>query len=319
MAISTSNKKTPARGMDPDKTGDLSAAAAAASSKPHKRSARGSDVAKREKQERRAARKQASAPPRGAVSRGAASRPESGRRAVAGAKAPDGARRAGRGKAPQTAQQDLMRYASDNALVRWFYALTTGPKRHLFYLAVVLLVLAGIYGPIRDFYIAQRTVMILEEQTAIREEYNETLGDEVGSLMSQEGIEDTARRDLGMVMPGEQTITVEGLDDEGNPVVVDPSESDDSSQGDAAEEGSDASSASDGEDSGKLKGADAADKSKTGSGAASSDSSKKPTTSAEVEAAERAVLENSAWYWKLLDAVFFFDGANGMAVVSTGE
>lgn len=279
MAISTSNKKTPARGMDPDKTGDLSAAAAAASSKPHKRSARGSDVAKREKQERRA----------------------------------------GRGKAPQTAQQDLMRYASDNALVRWFYALTTGPKRHLFYLAVVLLVLAGIYGPIRDFYIAQRTVMILEEQTAIREEYNETLGDEVGSLMSQEGIEDTARRDLGMVMPGEQTITVEGLDDEGNPVVVDPSESDDSSQGDAAEEGSDASSASDGEDSGKLKGADAADKSKTGSGAASSDSSKKPTTSAEVEAAERAVLENSAWYWKLLDAVFFFDGANGMAVVSTGE
>ena len=37
------------------------------------------------------------------------------------------------------------------------------------------------------------------------------------------------------------------------------------------------------------------------------------------EAAERAVLENSAWYWKLLDAVFFFDGANGMAVVSTGE
>ncbi len=300
--------------MDPDKTGDLSAAAAAASSRPHKRSARGSDVAKREKQERRAARKQASASPRGA-----ASRSESGRRAVAGAKAPDGARRAGRGKAPQTAQQDLMRYASDNVLVRWFYALTTGPKRHLFYLAVVLLVLAGIYGPIRDFYIAQRTVMILEEQTAIREEYNETLGDEVGSLMSQEGIEDTARRDLGMVMPGEQTITVEGLDDEGSPVVVDPSESDDSSQGDAAEEGSDASSASDGEDSGKLKGADAADKSKTGTGAASSDSSKKPTTSAEVEAAERAVLENSAWYWKLLDAVFFFDGADGMAVVSTGE
>ena len=87
MANSTLNKKAPAQGMDPDKTGDLSVAAAA-SSKPHKRSARGSDVAKREKQERRAARKQASASPRGAASRGASSRPESGRRAVAGAQTP---------------------------------------------------------------------------------------------------------------------------------------------------------------------------------------------------------------------------------------
>ncbi|VWM20893.1 Uncharacterised protein [Collinsella intestinalis] len=42
-------------------------------------------------------------------------------------------------------------------------------------------------------------------------------------------------------------------------------------------------------------------------------------TSAEVEAAERAVLENSPWYWKVLDVLFGFDGAKGMAVVSTGE
>ena len=340
MAISTSNKTTAARSTDPGKTSDLSAAASAAGaspSKPHKRSARGSDVAKREKQERRAARKQATAPSRGAGASGTAggkgSRSESSRRRAAGAAAAGGARaaasgadRSKRGKAPRVPQQDLMRYASDNALVRWLYALTTGPQRRLFYLAVVLLVLAGIYGPVRDFYIAQRTVMILEEQTAIRKEYNETLGDEVGGLMSQEGIEDAARKDLGMVMPGEQTITVEGLDDEGNPVVVDPSKQDsadkgDSDRGDASEGG--ASSGSTGktgeEDSGKLKGADAADKSKTGSGAVSADPAKKPTTSAEVEAAERAVLENSAWYWKLLDAMFFFDGANGMAIVSTGE
>lgn len=293
MAISSSNKTFSARMGDPDKTGDLSAAAAAAApSKPHKRSARGSDVVKREKQERRAARKQA------------VSASHSTRKSVGGASVASGSPRARGGKAPRPAQQDFMRYASDNAVVRWIYALTTGPRRYLFYGAVVALVLVGIYGPVKDFYIARRTVMILEEQTAIRKEYNETLGDEVGSLMSQEGIEDTARKDLGMVMPGEQTITVEGLDSEGA--------SDEASAEDPAKADSD-------KDSQPLKGADAANKDKTGSNAVATDPSKKPMTSAEVEAAERAVLENSPWYWKVLDVLFGFDGAKGMAVVSTGE
>lgn len=309
MAISSSNKTSSARMGDPDKTGDLSAAAAAAApSKPHKRSARGSDVAKREKQERRAARKQA------------ATAPGSMRKSVAGAPVASGSLRAKGGKTPRPPQQDLMRYASDNAVVRWLYALTTGPRRYLFYGAVVALVLVGIYGPVKDFYIARRTVMILEEQTAIRKEYNETLGDEVGSLMSQEGIEDTARKDLGMVMPGEQTITVEGLDSEGNPVVVDPSKPAEEGEGASGEASAeDPAKADSDKDSQPLKGADAANKDKTGSSAAAADPSKKPMTSAEVEAAERAVLENSPWYWKVLDVLFGFDGAKGMAVVSTGE
>lgn len=309
MAISSSNKTFSARMGDPDKTGDLSAAAAAAApSKPHKRSARGSDVVKREKQERRAARKQA------------ASASHSTRKSVADAPVASGSLRAKGGKTPRPPQQDLMRYASDNAVVRWLYALTTGPRRYLFYGAVVALVLVGIYGPVKDFYIARRTVMILEEQTAIRKEYNETLGDEVGSLMSQEGIEDTARKDLGMVMPGEQTITVEGLDSEGNPVVVDPSKPAEEVKGASGEASAeDPAKADSDKDSQPLKGADAANKDKTGSSAAAADPSKKPMTSAEVEAAERAVLENSPWYWKVLDVLFGFDGAKGMAVVSTGE
>ena len=180
--------------------------------------------------------------------------------------------------------------------------------------------MVGIYGPVKDFYIARRTVMILEEQTAIRKEYNETLGDEVGSLMSQEGIEDTARKDLGMVMPGEQTITVEGLDSEGNPVVVDPSKPAEEGEGASGEASAEDPAKADADkDSQPLKGADAANKDKTGSSAAAADPSKKPMTSAEVEAAERAVLENSPWYWKVLDVLFGFDGAKGMAVVSTGE
>lgn len=322
MAISNSNNKAPARGAGPDQAGggpSATAGSARATSKPHKRSARGSDVAKREKLERRAGRKQEGASGRGATdARAGIPHAGSGRFSAANAQVAKDGGRAKRAKAPRAPQQDLMRFASDSAPVRWFYALTTGPRRHFFYLAVALLVLMGVYGPVRDLYVAHRTVMILEEQTAIREEYNEALGDEVGGLMSEEGIEDAARKDLGMVMPGEQTITVEGLDDEGNPVVVDPGEGDGSAQGETSE-GEASSGAAEDDDSGKLKGADAADKSKTGSGSASGDPSKKPTTSAEVEAAEHAVLENSAWYWKLLDAIFLFDGVNGMAVVSTGE
>lgn len=269
--------------------------------------------------------------------------------------------RAGKKKPGSTASSDraFLKYANDNVVVRWFYQLTTGPQRHLFYLAVVALVALGIYMPVRDFYIAQRTAQILQEQKEIRDAYNETVGDEVNKYMSQEGIEDTARKELGMVMPGEQTITVQGLDEDGNPVTVqdgvdqtgsgdgsgnaddgssaDGSSSDASTDGEGSTDGStdasaDGSSSGDAsgdaaasgtqgsdEDSGTLKGSDAADKSKTGSDAATYDPSKKPTTSAEVEAAEKAVFENSPWYWKMLDALFFFDGVNGMAVVSTGE
>lgn len=217
-----------------------------------------------------------------------------------------------------------MKYATDNRVVNWLYDLTTGPRRHFFYLIVALLVGVGIYMPVRDFYIAHRTEAILQEQKAIREKYNDSLGKEVKSLLSQEGIEDAARRDYGMVMPGEQTITVEGLDEDGNPVVADVNDQDgedaaaDGDGGDA-QDPSTANGAASKDNAGTLKGEDAADKSKTGSDTTDVSSGDTPVTSAEVEAAERAVLENSAWYWKVLDTLFFFDGVNGMAVVSTGE
>lgn len=323
-----SNKTPFKRHLDPNKTGDLSAARRRvttsadtkekASVKPTRRSARGSDVVAREKKERLEARKQVARDGKGnnSVSTGPDRRARNAR--------------SGLSEKTKGSQRAAMRFASDNRAVRWFYGLTTGPRRYLFYLAVAILVGAGVYFPVRDFYIAVRTEAILEEQNAIRDTYNETIGSEVESLLSEEGISDAARRDYGMVMPGEKTITVEGLDEDGNPVVVDEGEQ--GAEGQAAQaDGSDATSSQDPSsangaasknDEGKLKGEDAADKSKTGSSGSadpSGDSGKTPSTSAEVEAAERAVFENSAWYWKFLDALFFFDGANGMAVVSTGE
>ena len=238
---------------------------------------------------------------------------------------------------------NLMKYAADNRLVHAVYNFTTAYKP-LFITLVVAAVAIGIYFPVRDFYIAQRTQNILQQQLDIRKKYNDSLGKEVKQYLSQEGIEDAARKDLGMAMPGEKTITVEGLDEDGNPIVkkaetegagdaggIDSSagagdsategdsaaDSNDTGEGDSTEDSAKDDST---EDNGKLKGADAADKNKTGSGSkASADTGEDPKTSAEVEAAEKAVLENSPWYWKLLDTLFFFDGANGMAVTSTGE
>lgn len=332
MASSKNNTKPPVRHSDPDKTGDLSAArrAATASSdekgkaaaKPTRRPARGSDVAAREKKERRAARKREQRAGRGSAPApaGSSRRPAKARAATTGGS--------------RDTQRAAMRFASDNRAVQLFYGLTTGPRRYLFYLAVALFVGVGVYFPVRDFYIAVRTEAILKEQNEIRDTYNEALGDEVESLLSEEGVSDVARRDYGMVMPGEKTITVEGLDEEGNPVIVD--EGQQAAEGDQAAEGQDApagapdatssqgpssaNGAASKDDQGKLKGEDAADKSKTGSsGSTDATGDSEPTTSAEVEKAERAVFENSPWYWKVLDALFLFDGVNGMAVVSTGE
>lgn len=238
-------------------------------------------------------------------------RPSSGRarhasqRRSVGAEAPrataSAARRVARGNLAR--QTNLMKYAADNRLVRAVYHFTTAYKP-LFIALVAVAVAIGVYFPVRDLYIAQRTESILQQQLEIRKKYNNSLSKEVKKYLSQEGIEDTARKELGMVMPGEKTITVQGLDDDGT-----------DSDGSSSVTGTESD-----EDGETLKGADAADRDKTGSASGtSSDTTDDPTTSAEVEAVERAVLEKSPWYWKLLDKLFLFDGSNGMAVVSTGE
>lgn len=334
MALMMNNKPRVSPGNISGAAGEGSSVSKA-DAKPTRRSARGSDVVKQEKQAKKARRvEQKKADEARAADVKASKFSRAGRSAGKPAAGKGARNRGSHGAASDSAsQRAFLKYANDNAIVRWFYQLTTGPQGKLFYLAVAAFIALGIYLPVRDFYIANRTAQILQEQKAIRDRYNESVGEEVKTYLSQEGIQDTARKDLDMVMPGEQTIDVEGLDEDGNPVVVqegtdggstDASAGD--STGDASASDTSDSSASDGstsdssdEDSGMLKGADAADKSKTGTDSQTYDSSKEPTTSAEVEAAEKAVFENSAWYWKVLDVLFFFDGVNGMAVVSTGE
>lgn len=107
---------------------------------------------------------------------------------------------------------DFMRYANDNAVVKAIYDFTHGPQRGLFIGIVVALVLVSLYFPVRDLYVAKRSSDILTKQVEIRQQYNDGLQKSVDKLLSEEGIKDAASEDLGLVMPGEKRIEVQGLD-----------------------------------------------------------------------------------------------------------
>ena len=108
---------------------------------------------------------------------------------------------------------DFMHYANDNAAVKAIYDFTHGPQRGLFVGIVVALALVSLYFPVRDLYVAKRSSDILAKQVEIREQYNDEMKKDTDKWFSEEGIKDSAR-DLGMVMPGEKRIEVQGLDDD---------------------------------------------------------------------------------------------------------
>lgn len=226
-----------------------------------------------------------------------------------GASAVDEERASRRAAYEARRQSSLMKYANDNRVVRALYDFTSGPYRAVFYVLVVAVIALGVYFPVRDLYIAHRTNGILQEQLAIREKYNESLEKEANKYLSQEGIEEAAR-EQGMVMPGETPITVQGADqlgDNGKASSQDGS-ADGAQSDDAAGSGDTASSEG------------AADSADEGSGGDAADSSSsEPSTSAEVERAEREVYAKSPWYYKVLDSLFFYSGPSDQVVKSTGE
>lgn len=109
---------------------------------------------------------------------------------------------------------DFMHYANDNAVVKAIYDFTHGPQRGLFIGIVVVLVLVSLYFPVRDLYVAKRSNDILAKQVEIRQQYNDELQKSVDKLLSEQGIKDAASEDLGLVMPSEKRIEVQGLDDD---------------------------------------------------------------------------------------------------------
>lgn len=108
---------------------------------------------------------------------------------------------------------DFMRYANDNAVVKAIYDFTHGSLRPLFIGIVVALALVSLYFPVRDLYVAKRSSDILAKQVEIREQYRDEMKKDTDKWLSEEGIKDRAR-ELGMVMPGEKRIEVQGLDED---------------------------------------------------------------------------------------------------------
>lgn len=106
-----------------------------------------------------------------------------------------------------------MRYANDNAVVKAIYDFTHGSLRPLFIGIVVALALVSLYFPVRDLYVAKRSNDILAKQVEIREQYRDEMKKDTDKWLSEEGIKDRAR-ELGMVMPGEKRIEVQGLDED---------------------------------------------------------------------------------------------------------
>ncbi len=107
-----------------------------------------------------------------------------------------------------------MRYANDNSVIKALYDFTHGTTRPLFIALILIAVGVGLYFPVRDLYVAKRSGEILAQQVKIREEYNESLQKDVDKLLSEDGIKDVATEKLGLVMPGEKKINIEGLDDD---------------------------------------------------------------------------------------------------------
>lgn len=186
-----------------------------------------------------------------------------------------------------SAGTNFMRYANDNSVVKFLYEVTAGRYRPFFIAAVAIAIFFGIYFPVRDYYVAQRTNEILTEQTAIREKYQQTLEDDVNTLLSEQGIKDTARQKFGLVDEGESSVDVTGLDEllaaekeaeEAGVSTEVPSTSSDASSGDGSGDASGSSDGADGSDAAASDGSDSgdsdtSDNSSDGSSSDSSDSS----------------------------------------------
>ncbi len=114
----------------------------------------------------------------------------------------------GSSREDQPRKTQFMRYASDGPVVQAIYRYTTGPFRKWAVAVAVVVVLACLYGPVRDCYAAHRSGEVLEQQVAICKKYNKTLKTDIEALLSEEGVKDVANKRLGLVMSGEKKLNV---------------------------------------------------------------------------------------------------------------
>ncbi len=209
-----------ARGWDTARAGGYAGAGRAGDSARSgygaRRASGSARTARAGRAERAAATSRGNAAPAG--DRAAVSYRRAGRGAAGGGasfeRAASGADRDHAGRA--SANSSLIRYATDNVVVRAVYTLTTGPLRFAFFGVVALIVGCSLYFPLRGWYVAERGREVQGEQYQVQLASNTTDQEQVDKLLSQEGIRDIARSKLGLVEPGEISGMVTGLGESGD-------------------------------------------------------------------------------------------------------
>ncbi len=87
-------------------------------------------------------------------------------------------------------------------------------KRLWVALAIVFALLAALYGPAQQYYTSVRRSQDLQTKYAALKSQNGDLSSDVKTLMTKSGIEDQARKN-GYVYPGEKSVKVKGLKEDG--------------------------------------------------------------------------------------------------------
>lgn len=148
-------------------------------------------------------RTEAGARPERADARGArSSRPADGRAEDARRQAPSARERAAAGA---EAARDTAASARDFAVRH---------KRLWVALAIVFALVAALYGPAQQYYTSVRRSQDLQTKYAALKSQNSDLSSDVKTLMTKSGIEDQARKN-GYVYPGEKSVKVKGLKEDG--------------------------------------------------------------------------------------------------------
>ena len=90
------------------------------------------------------------------------------------------------------------------------------PKRRgwwrLVLLIVILVTIAGYVSPVRSYYERSRQISAEKEITASLTQEHDRLQTEKDRLQNQAYVEQVARKDLGLVKPGEQSYVLKNLD-----------------------------------------------------------------------------------------------------------
>lgn len=323
--------RRPSASVDPSATGDLSAVSGRLDA-----AGTGSLRASGSGRSSRASAKDAKKP--GLFGRSGKAAKAAGRKSVKGADVADvnsAARAASARKRRSSAGTNFMRYANDRPAVQAIYNFTTGSMRPVFITLVVAAIAIGVYFPVRDLYVAQRTNYVLTRQLELAQAYDDYQSKITNGLLSEEGVKDAAR-EMGLVDEGEKKIDVVGLDEllaaeNGESTSADDSSGDaatadgDSGSADATDSGDSSAddfdssdSSADGPDASDDTAADDEDTSESVT-AETVDTSKTPTSSAELKAAQEAVAKEAPWYVQMFDVFFGFNGVEGQQYSSSGK